>query len=344
MNKTLIALAVAAVATNASAVELYNNNGTTFDIGGHVSVGVEGSEERDTAVNAVSPRINFNATHDIGHGFVVDAKGEWALNYLNGGETAMTTRLGYGGITHESYGRAVVGTQWAPQYNVSGVADKPIAFANDFIYDDHGSLGTGRADKMLSYSNALDLADAGTITFGAGWQGAHTNTVNTESVDSNGDVTVNRSKDHYGQRAQVALTYLIQDFSLGYAHNTGKVKNNDVTFNIASATYGTYGKGLYVAGVYQIQDGTKSDANDKLTSQEALLAYAFDNSLNLSVNYEMQKTDSNSYDVDYATSAIQAEYNFTKQFVGYAGYEFELDNNTASKEGNHWMFGARYYL
>lgn len=337
MNKKLLAIAIAAAATNATAVELYNDNDTTFAIGGHVSVAVEGSEHRDTGVTAVSPRINFNATHNIGNGFTVDAKGEWALNYLDGGDTAMTTRLGYGGITHEELGRAVVGTQWAPQYNVSGVADKPIAFANDFIYNDHGALGTGRADKMVSYSNAIVLGEAGTINFGAGWQGAKTvsNDISTKTA--------------YGQRAQMALTYLIQDFSLGYAYNTGKVENKEVTFNTASATYGTYGQGLYIAGVYQTQDGTSSNADDKLTSQEALLAYAFENSLNLSVNYEMQKTDGSSYDVDYATSAIQAEYNFTKQFVGFAGYEFELDNNVAKSdasklEGNHWMIGARYYL
>ncbi|GAM55932.1 outer membrane protein N, non-specific porin [Vibrio ishigakensis] len=43
MNKKIIALAVAAAAfgTQASAVELYNNDGTTFAVGGHVTAAIQ---------------------------------------------------------------------------------------------------------------------------------------------------------------------------------------------------------------------------------------------------------------------------------------------------------------
>ncbi|MDF5533714.1 porin, partial [Vibrio parahaemolyticus] len=152
MNKKLLAAAIAAATfgTQAVAVELYNNDGTTFSMGGHVSVNLNGSEQGDTDVGTNSPRINISATQDLGNGFTADARGEWALNYLDGGEESFKTRLGYLGVTHEVYGRAVGGTQWSPYYDVAGIADMPIAFANDFIYDDHGNLGTGRADKMLS--------------------------------------------------------------------------------------------------------------------------------------------------------------------------------------------------
>lgn len=64
MNKKFLAAAIAAATfgTQAVAVELYNNDGTTFSIGGHVSVNLNGSEQGDTDVGTNSPRINFTAT------------------------------------------------------------------------------------------------------------------------------------------------------------------------------------------------------------------------------------------------------------------------------------------
>ncbi|MCW0469928.1 porin [Vibrio chagasii] len=150
--------------TRAVAVELYNEDGTTFSVGGHVSVAVgdvNGSDRQNNLTTSVLRLFlhypNFGATHELGNGFTADAGGEWALNMLNGGDESFTTRLGYVGVSHDDYGRAAVGTQWAPYYNVAGVADMPIAFANDFIYEDHGNLGTGRGEEMVSYSNALDF-------------------------------------------------------------------------------------------------------------------------------------------------------------------------------------------
>ncbi len=50
MNKKFLAAAIVAATfgTQAVAVELYNNDGTTFAIGGHVSVNLNGSEQGDT--------------------------------------------------------------------------------------------------------------------------------------------------------------------------------------------------------------------------------------------------------------------------------------------------------
>ncbi|MDD9180347.1 MULTISPECIES: porin [Aliivibrio] len=339
MNKKLLALAVIAASSNAVAVELYNEDGTTFDIGGHVSVALEGSDEGDTGLTAVSPRLNFNATHDLGNGFVADAKGEWALNYLDGGENAFTTRLGYIGVTHNDFGRMVAGTQWAPYYSVAGVADMPIAFANDFIYEDHGNLGTGRAEEMLSYGKMFEFGDAGKLGVAAGWQGNKTDS---------------ESQAKYGDRAQIALNYSVAGFSANYAYNTGDVtygsvgtKSETSESHVISGTYGSYGSGLYVAGVYAMNENMNSDVNGNLiedgSAYEALFAYALDNSLNLSVNYE-SVVDNDASKTVYSTSAIQAEYNFTKKFVGFTGYQFDLGNDYNNKEDNKWMLGARYYL
>ncbi|WP_394246132.1 porin [Vibrio profundi] len=349
MNKKLLALAISAAAfgTQAVAVELYNNDGTTFSIGGHVSVAVGdvNSDDRqnddDIGVESVSPRINFNATQDLGNGFTADAKGEWALNMLDGGDQAFTTRLGYVGLTHEELGRAVVGTQWAPYYSVAGVADMPIAFANDFIYDDHGNLGTGRGEEMVSYGNTLELGEAGSLGLGVAWQGRKKDTV--DGVENT-----------YGNRAQIALNYAIADVTANYAYNTGDVNfggaaTKTADSHVLSATYGSYGKeGIYLAGVYAMNGYMNSHdgvALEETTAVELLASYALSNSLNLSVNYESVEDDKASETV-YSTSAIQAEYNFTPKFVGFAGYEFDLQGSGSYKSDsdNKWLMGARYYL
>lgn len=79
MNKNLLAIAIASsvFTSQAVAVELYNADGSTFAIGGHVSVALHDSENGELEVISASPRLNFNATHDMGNGFVADAKGEW---------------------------------------------------------------------------------------------------------------------------------------------------------------------------------------------------------------------------------------------------------------------------
>lgn len=349
MNKKFLAAAIAAATfgTQAVAVELYNNDGTTFSIGGHVSVNLNGSEQGDTDVGTNSPRINFTATQDLGNGFTADARGEWALNYLDGGEETFTTRLGYLGLTHDVYGRAVGGTQWAPYYDVAGVADMPIAFANDFIYDDHGNLGTGRADKMLSYRNAIELGEAGAINFGLGWQGAK------------GDLSKNEAR--YDDRYQVALSYTVLGAKLGYTYNGGDyqdrskyVGKNTAESHLVSASYGSYGQGLYVAAVFASNENMntfkRNDDSVKLeesNAYEALIAYAFPSSLNLSINYEM--VDGKEYkrlaEKTYREEmAVQAEYNFTSKFVGYAGYQFDLNNDKDHTQDDKWALGARYYL
>ncbi|GAB7218382.1 porin [Vibrio comitans] len=345
MNKKIIALAVAAAAfgTQASAVELYNNDGSTFSIGGHVSVSALGnSDVGGTDIIANSPRINFTATQDLGHGFTADARGEWALNYLDGGENTFTTRLGYIGVTHDDFGRAVVGTQWSPYYDVAGITDMPIAFANDFLYDNHGALGTGRAESMVSYRNDIQLGDNLSIFGGLGWQD---------------DATAG-----FDSRGQVAIGANFADFMVGYSYNAGDrtdgvVGTKEATSHALSAKYGSYGNGLYVAAVYTMNEYMNGVSNyntganngvvlDDSNAMEFIAAYAFSNSLNLSINYEAVESNDKSV-VDgtvYSQMAFQAEYNITPTFVTFAGYQLDLGSDLYKQENDMWNVGVRYYL
>ncbi|MDD1781557.1 porin [Enterovibrio sp. ZSDZ35] len=326
MNKKLLAIAIAtsAFTSQAVAIELYNANGSTFAIGGHVSVALSDSDKGELEVISASPRLNFNATHDMGNGFVADAKGEWALNYLTNGENAFTTRLGYIGLTHENAGRVVVGTQWAPYYNAVATVDKPISYASDFTYSDHANLGTGRADKMVSYTNTLALGESQSLTVAGGWQGAH------------GD---------YETRLQAAISYNISDFAVNYAFTTGDVATDNAQSHIVSASYGSWGNGLYVAGAYAMGEYMITNSDKEVLPEtnviEFLAGYGLSNGVNLIANYE-SVTDEKKDSSVYETAAVQAEYKFTQTFVGFAGYQFGLDGS--EDNNNQWKLGVRYYL
>ncbi|MGR5260254.1 porin [Vibrio astriarenae] len=350
MNKNILAIAIAAATfgTQAVAVELYNNDGTTFSMGGHVSVNVNGSEREEksvvyntsgnTEVGTNSPRINFTATQDLGNGYTVDARGEWSLNYLTNGGNAFNTRLGYVGLTHDEMGRAVVGTQWAPFYDVAGATDMPIAFANDFLYrgingDDFAKTGQTRADNMVSYRNGFEFGEAGALDFGLAWQG-----------------TAEGEYD-YDDRVQLALSYAVAGAKLGYAYSTGDVDTigtkKSLDIHAVSASYGTYGNGLYLAGVYQIFE--EKDVQD-VDAYELLAAYALPNSLNFSINYETveNKYNGDTKETEREELALQVEYNFASNIVGYTGYQFDLNDDKSgqysSKTNDQWTIGARFYL
>ncbi|NOI79374.1 porin [Vibrio tubiashii] len=339
MNIKLLAVSIAAAAcgTNAFAAEIYNSEGSTLSLGGYVDVGIgEYGSDDDVEVHQISPRINVGGTQDLGNGVIVDAKGEWALNYLGGGDTSFTTRLGYIGAAHENMGRFVVGTQWSPYYDVAGVADMPIAFANDFLYKNHGTLGSARADQMVSYRKGFSLAESSSINFGLGWQGEDTDT----SVDA---------------RVQGAVSLDVMGIGLGYVYSGGEItvsgKKEDATSHVVSINYGSYGDGIYIAAVYGVNEyffnNTKNagvGSNLKDTDQsEFLLAYGMSNGLNISVNYENVEDDV--LKTLYSQTAFQAEYSITPSFVTFAAYQVDLgDDDNTTKDDDKWTIGARYFL
>jgi predicted porin len=337
MKMKNVAIAVAAlVGSQAFAAEVYNSDGTALSIGGHVSVNLNGSDQGETEIGSNSPRINIVGLQDIGNGFVVEAKGEWGLNFLDGGDQSFTTRLGYLGLAHEEYGLFVAGTQWAPYYDVAGVADLPIAYGNDFLYENQGNLGTARADKMLSYRKTFELGQDLAVNLGLGWQGKHDGAI---PIDGPLDLL-----GEYHSRAQIALSTEIAGFGLGYAYSGGDisvVSSENATSHIVSANYGEYGSGLYAALVYGMNKYFY-EGYEKTRQLEGLLAYGV-NDWNFSVNYESVDDHSDSKTL-YSHSALQAEYAFTSSLFSYAGYQFDLGNDKNKPDNDMWTLGARYYF
>ncbi|MCA2442486.1 porin, partial [Vibrio alginolyticus] len=169
-------------------------------------------------------------------------------------------RLGYIGATHEQFGRVVGGTQWSPYYDVAGVADLPIAYANDFLYENHNNLGSGRAEKMLSYRKSFEFGEGFVFNLGLGWQGKNDDISEVLEKDKDSGLPVYVKKGaEYDARGQVALSAQFAGFGLGYVYSGGDVEisslgTKSAESHLFSVNYGEYGSGLYAAVVYGMND------------------------------------------------------------------------------------------
>ncbi|WP_338166004.1 porin [Vibrio sp. 10N] len=352
MNKTLLALAVtaAAIGTQANALEVYNNEGTVMNIGGHVTVGLTGAHKgQDARVEEKSPRLNVEVIQDLGNGFKADFKAEWQMNMLEGAENTFKTRLGYIGLGHETYGRLAAGTQWSPYYMAAGVVDTPIGWSNDFLYDNHGFFGTARAEKMVAYSNTIDFDTAGALTVGAGWQGANQTTETTKNDLGIAQTDVVLESQN---RAQIAAGYAINGFNANYAFNSGNLTERGVArtaeSHLVSGKYGNFGSGLYVAATYAANEYMNSYDNRLLKDTKAfdsVLAYGLDFGLNLIVKHEELKDDELGLRVKSGTS-VQAEYTISPRLRAYTGYNYDNqgEGKYQKQKDHQFIIGTRFYL
>ena len=380
MKKTLVATAVTTLLLSASlsANQLYVDEVNSFSLGGYVDLGLKGSDEGQTQVASDDPVLNIKATHALGNGFTADTTAEWGINYLDGGTDAFTTRLGFVGITHSKYGRAVYGTQYSPYSDVALVADVPIVWGNDFAKMNQGNLGTARADRMISYRYAARFSRDFSLKLGLGWQGKQ---------DELGSAD-NYGYWRYSYRTQAALTARFNGkksrrgrsspITAGVAYSTGSADLIDKDSNrqnsktaqsiIFSVKYGKYGKGIYAAVVYAMNNYMNTTMNDEFPANtpslfnyaveksnaiEAVGAYELKDNLNLALHYESVKNKDWGKNI-YSNVSVQAEYTLMPGFIGFTGYKADLGgytinptkNNDVEKKSkdNMWMIGSRVYF
>lgn len=167
MKKTLLALAVAAVATSASAATVYNNDGTQVDVGGRfdVALGKFNDDERADLRN-VGSRLEFKAQHDLGEG--VKVIGYTRLRFNDGGDkwdtgssfnNIKTNKL-WLALQKDEIGRVSFGKQ-------DTTGDAVEINDHSYLFGGNNNLFTG-GDKVVSFRSAdFQLAEGQTLGFGA---------------------------------------------------------------------------------------------------------------------------------------------------------------------------------
>ncbi|MFU2132222.1 porin [Gallibacterium anatis] len=197
MKKTLVALAVAAVAaTSANAAVVYNQDGSKVEVGGSLRLLMTQYKGERTDLKNKGSRVIFKGTQDLGDGF--SALGNVELRFEDDGKDkfgkVQTKRL-YAGFAKEGIGQLTFGRQLTNlddsglsdyTYNLGGVnqtqtdGDKVARFRSasfaglelglDYFFGDKDKANDGnKSGYGASLFYTLNIAENTTLKFNAGY-------------------------------------------------------------------------------------------------------------------------------------------------------------------------------
>ncbi|QFT10701.1 porin [Vibrio sp. THAF190c] len=314
MNKTMIALAVsaAALATGANAAELYNQDGTSLDMGGRAEARMSMKDGKVEDKSRI--RLNFLGKVEIQDGLygVGFYEGEFTTSDYDGnknvsGDNTIDNRYTYAGLGG-AFGEVTYGKN-----------DGALGVITDFtdIMAYHGNSAADkiavadRVDNMLSYKGQFqDLSVKASYRFADRSENA-----NEEYVDN--------GKDGYSLSGIYAIGATGIKVGAGFADQD---KSNEYMLS------GSYTMGdLYFAGVftdgekdYTANTGDYSNAGfngvEDYTGYELAAAYTMGQTV-FTTTYNNAETGG---DTSADNIAVDATYYFKPNFRGYVSYNFNL--------------------
>ncbi|WP_182026944.1 porin [Vibrio rotiferianus] len=306
MKKTLIALSVsaAAMATGVNAAELYNQDGTSLEMGGRAEARLS-MKDGDVKDNS-RIRLNFLGTQAIndnlyGVGFwegeftsatydILDKNGDKV------GETdSLDTRYAYAGLGG-AFGEITYGKNDGALGVITDFTDI-MAYAGNSAADKLAVAD--RSDNMLSYKGQFEnLAVKASYRFADRIE----NAAGTEYTDN--------GEDGYSLSAIYAFADTGLELGAGYADQ------DEANEYMLAASY-TMGD-LYFAGVFT--DGEKAKKDGDYTGYELAGAYTLGQTVFTST-YNNAETNNETSANNFA---VDASYYFKPNFRGYVSYNFNL--------------------
>ncbi|APP05548.1 MULTISPECIES: porin [Vibrio] len=307
MKKTLIALSVsaAAMATGVNAAELYNQDGTSLEMGGRAEARLS-MKDGDVADNS-RIRLNFLGTQAIndnlyGVGFW---EGEFTTNEqggvdsdVNKDSSNLDTRYAYAGLGG-AFGEVTYGKNDGALGVITDFTDI-MAYAGNSAADKLAAAD--RSDNMLSYKGQFEnLAVKASYRFADRVE----NKAGTEYTDN--------GEDGYSLSAIYTLGDTGLDLGAGYADQS------DANEYMLAASYTM--NDLYFAGLFT--DGEKEATFKKTvdyTGYELAGAYTLGQTV-FTTTYNNAETNNETSANNFA---VDASYYFKPNFRGYVSYNFNL--------------------
>ncbi|MGR2950907.1 porin [Vibrio vulnificus] len=329
MKKTLIALSVsaAAVATGVNAAELYNQDGTSLDMGGRAEARLSMKDGKVADNSRI--RLNFLGKVEIQDGLygVGFYEGEFTTAD-NADGSDLDNRYTYAGLGGK-FGEVTYGKN-----------DGALGVITDFtdIMAYHGNSAADkiavadRVDNMMSYKGQFDA-----LSVKASYRFAD----RAEGTGVNAGKYVDNGQDGYSLSAIYAIGQTGLTLGGGYADQD---EQNEYML-AASYTMGD----LYFAGIYT--DGEKAKKDGDYTGYELAAKYTMGQTV-FTTTYNNAETNSQTSADNFA---VDATYYFKPNFRGYVSYNFNLidsgdklgkvgGNTTASKVDaeDELALGLRY--
>lgn len=359
MKKSLLALAIVTAASSASAVTVYDKDGTSFAVGGRIQAVVYSSNfnkvaDHDTGL-VNSARLNLGGKTKVNDFVSVFAFTEW--NMADGNKAAtgdsMNTRDQYVGADFGSFGTVTAGKQFDAFYAVQAATD---------IYEDLGSVMSGATNGERRQGTFAYTFDNNGFFGKASFETA---------AD---DVMVNGDKANVEGGFAYSLGYTLDDvvfgplsFKAGYSYVAGQDDRDNLghasmkrfdNFKTegASISWGSLDSGLYLGALYEQNReklrtlGSNSSYLTKTNGYELVGGYTFDNGLSAFIGYEV-KSSKNEFQFNVAADTekkmsrripVIVNYALTNNFKLWSEAEFDANSSENTNRKNSLSVGARY--
>ncbi|WP_039988566.1 porin [Vibrio owensii] len=313
MKLKTIAVAVALMASGSQVVasELYNQDGTSLEMGGRAEARLSMIDGK--AADRSRIRLNFLGKQEIsdslyGVGFW-EGEFETFENGAVDNNSDLETRYAYAGLGGK-YGEITYGKN-----------DGALGVITDFtdIMAYHGNTAAlklpvaDRTDNMVSYSGQFEQ-----LALRASYRFAD------RTTDANG------FDDNEQDGFSLSGIYAFAD--TGLELGAGFANQDDVDQYMLAASY-TVGN-FYVAGNYT---GIEQDSDD-YKGYELAAAYTMGQTVFTSTYNKGDVEDTDTVE----NLAVDVTYYFKPNFRGYASYNFDLMDNEGSDEQDELALGLRY--
>ncbi|MDG4948594.1 porin [Actinobacillus equuli subsp. haemolyticus] len=233
MKKTLVALAVTAFAASASAVTVYDAEGTKVQLDGSIRLVMEKTGKTKSNLRNAGSRIGVRVNHDLGDGFFALGRAEFRFDGSNSGRDKfgdIYAKRAYAGLGKKELGEVTFGRQVtiADDYGQTddyeyGIVPSYIETAGNAVvrYDYKGIEGLQLGANYNFAQNTTDKGAALTpaIKNGFGLGAVYEtqlagNTFNVEGGYGRTNYETLANHKHYKDGYEVALGYALGDFKL----------------------------------------------------------------------------------------------------------------------------------
>ncbi len=375
MKKSLLALAIIAASTTATAATVYDKDGTSLAVGGRVQAVVYNgkADAADIAENDAglvnSARLNIEGNTKINDYVSAFAFSEWDM--ADGNKSAngdhISTREQYVGADFGDFGKLLVGKTYDAANEVLAATD----VFEDFGARQQGSINGDRRTGMFRY-----------VYDNNGFFGS-------VSYETAADETTVAGQDANVQGGFAAAAgYTIDNvvfgplsFKAGYSYVKGQDDSDELKGSIlnygedgtwgfddfkiisASISWGSTDNGLYLGALYNTQrakqrlDGAQSSYKNKVKGYEFVVGYTFDNGVGVFTGYNFSDAKVVDPEADPARSdsaiyrrvPVYVNYAINDNFNIWGEAEFDANSTTekdgkaqAGETGTMLSAGARY--
>lgn len=368
MKKTLIALAVAAVAaTSANAAVVYQQDGTKVEVGGSIRLVLNKKTDKRADLADNGSRIIVKGSHDLGEGLSV--LGYTELGFAGElGSGGVTTRRLYAGVAHKEIGTLTFGKQLTTADNF-GVADPTYPFGGVWATFQKGSAynalvaefkkamkdneaqdDQNKKDNYAAAKHGLELVDAFTSnhfvtesnkvikfqskSFNGFSVGADYVFGDANKVDANGDKVVNKNAYIVGLFYDNTFDGVNVKAEVGYTY---RKLAEDVKAKSFKTGLGVGANGLFVGVDY---------ARTKITDVKAVHAfqvganYQFTEMAKVYSAYRYTKFDEIK-EKGFAFGVGYKPHKLVETFVEYNTFKV---SNVKAKRDNALYLGARVHF